>query len=278
MVWVIKIGGTSHVPMQAIVDDVCTLVDSGTEVVLVHGGSSEGNALCEALGTPPKFIRSPEGIVSRHTDSAVLKIITMAFTGSVNPELVTLLQVRGVNAIGLSGIDAALVTAKIKPVLLHKENDRTFVVRNNRTGGVTSVNHQLIQALLKLGLVPVISPPALDPDAGAVNVDADRMAAAIAGALEAERLVFVSNVRGVLRDENDPGSVVVSCAYEDVSPLIDSANGGMKTKLIAAQSALRDGAQVVHIANAECSHPVASVVSGSGTTFYRSNRGEVPND
>lgn len=266
MVLVIKIGGTAGVPVAAIIDDICQLRANGEAILIVHGGSVEANRLGAALSLPPRILRSPDGIESRYTDPQTLEVVTMALRGLVNPGLVSRLVRRGVPAIGLSGIDGALVRAKLKAAAKHVENGRTMIVRDNRTGQITAVDHALLHRLLDLDLLPVISPPAIDLEAGPLNVDADRMAAAIAAAIKATRLIFVSNTNGILSDLTDPASTIRSVPFAQIGDVITRVAGGMKAKVMAAEKALRAGVEV-NMADARAERPLLESLAGAGTRF-----------
>jgi len=267
MVYVIKIGGTAGVPMPTVIDDIRALWASGRPMIVVHGGSAEADKLSAELGMPRRVLKSPDGIESRYTDPQTLKIITMAFAGLVNPALVSELALHKIPAVGLSGIDGATVEAELKPAVKHVEAGRTTIVRDNRTGRIVSINDTLLRCLLEMRMLPVISPPAFDLKHGPVNVDADRMAASIAVAIGAERLVFVSNTNGVLKDINDPESTISRVRFEDLDRLLKSVSGRMKAKIAAVQSALEGGVRSVHIARASSSSPIIEALSGSGTSF-----------
>jgi acetylglutamate/LysW-gamma-L-alpha-aminoadipate kinase len=173
---VIKVGGSAGIDYDAVCADIAELVEAGQRLVLVHGGSNLTNQVATALGHPPQFVTSPSGYTSRFTDRAALEIFEMVYCGQVNKNFVERLQRRGVNAIGLSGIDGRLWQGPRKKAIRVVENGRKRIMRNNHTGRVDKVNIKLLNDLLDAGLLPVLTPPAISYDGEAMNVDGDRAA------------------------------------------------------------------------------------------------------
>ena len=182
---IIKVGGGEGIDYDAICDDVAQLWREGQQLILVHGGSSRTNQLAETLGHPPKFVTSPSGYTSRLTDRTALEIFEMVYCGRINKTVVERLQRRGVNAVGLSGIDGRIWQGPRKKVIKVVENGRTRLIRNSYTGKVMQVNGRFLQTLLDAGCLPVLTPPAISFEGEAINVDGDRAAAATAAAFRA---------------------------------------------------------------------------------------------
>src|SRR5579875_1127637 len=185
--FVVKIGGGDGVNLEACCDDIARLRRAGERVVVVHGGSDAATRLGEELGHPARFITTPSGMRSRYTDARTLEIFTMALAAR-NRDIVTRLQERGVDAVGLSGLDGRALEGRRKEAVIAVVEGRRHVIRDDRSGSVERVNGPLLGALLQMGYVPVLSPPALSPD-GPINVDADRAAALVATTLGARALV-----------------------------------------------------------------------------------------
>ncbi len=141
---VVKLGGTEGVDFSAICQDISELLQKGQQLVLVHGGSAEANALGEALGAPPKMITSPSGYTSRYTDRKTLEIFAMAVNGKVNTLLVEQLQRLGVNTLGLSGVDGKLLQAVRKDSIQSVENGKRKIIRDDYTGKIDRVNARVI--------------------------------------------------------------------------------------------------------------------------------------
>ncbi len=263
---VVKIGGAAGIGLEAFCADVAALTKRGARLVIVHGGSDETNRLSEELGHPPRFVTSPSGHTSRLTDERTLEIFMMA-TGVVNRRLVAGLHQVGVNAVGLSGLDGALIRARRKEAIRIVENGRQRIIRNDRTGRPESVNTDLIRTLFDGGYVPVVAPLGLSESHEPLNIDGDRGAAALAGALGAAGLVILSNVPGVLRDVDDEGSVVRRSSVSTLKELEAVARGRMLKKILAAAEALSAGVPEVIISDARRDKPLSRAFAGEGTVI-----------
>ncbi len=264
---VVKLGGTQGVDFSAICRDVAALVQQGRQLVLVHGGSSEANALGEALGAPPKTITSPSGYTSRYTDRKTLEIFLMAVNGKVNSLLTEQLQVLGVNAFGLSGLDGRLVRATRKDSIQSIENGKRRVVRDDYTGKISMVDGELLHLLLDAGYLPVIAPVAVSERGEALNVDADRAAAMVACALHAETLVMLTAVPGLMKDFPSEASVIWQLPQSQLATAGEAAQGRMKKKVLGAQEALDGGVKRVIIADGRIHEPISNALLGKGTVI-----------
>jgi acetylglutamate/LysW-gamma-L-alpha-aminoadipate kinase len=266
---VVKIGGASGVASSHIVQEIAACIADGERIVLVHGGSDLTNTLCEQLGHPVRMITSPSGMVSRYTDSETLTIYAMAVAGQINTELVAQLQQHGVNALGLSGVDGRLLVARRKAVVRSVTAEgRTQVLRDDYTGQLEQVNAGLLLQLLDAGYTPVIAPLALSYDGERLNVDGDRVAAAVAAALHADTLVILTNVPGLLADPQDTTTLIHTIPAEDLSEYMSYAKGRMRKKLLGAQEALAGNVSQVCIG----SQSLQAVLNGAGTTIRRESR------
>jgi [amino group carrier protein]-L-2-aminoadipate 6-kinase len=233
-------------------------------MVIVHGGSAETDALAERFDHPPRFITTPSGHVSRYTDRETLEIFAMA-TARINRTLIERLQALGVNAIGLSGIDGRLMTARRKEAIRSVEDGRVRVVRDDWTGTVTDVNVALLRTLLDNSYLPVIAPLAISERGEMLNVDGDRAAAAIAGALQADTLLLLSNVAGLLRRFPDESSLVTHMSHHELESAMDWAQGRMKKKILGAQEALGAGVKTMIIGDGRRGTPIHDALNGRGT-------------
>lgn len=261
---VVKCGGNSAVDATAVCTDVAVLAQGQTPVVLVHGGSAEIENLGRRMGVPDRRLVSPDGVRTRYTDDATLEVVLLALAGSVKPRLVTALAGAGQTAIGLTGLDGSLLRARRKHVHRSVVDGRVRMVRDDHSGRVTHVNATLLRTLLRSGAVPVVSPPAIAEDGRAVNVDADRVAAAVAGALGARTLILLTGAAGVLADPFDAGSVLARCDVAESGPP-PFTGGGIGLKLIAAREALLAGVPRVLVGDGRVARPVTSALSGTAT-------------
>jgi [amino group carrier protein]-L-2-aminoadipate 6-kinase len=261
-----KMGGAQGVNLSAVCQDVAGLIQQGEDVIFVHGGSNETNELTEQLGLTPRFITTVTGFTSRYTDRKTLEIFAMA-TGKINLTLVEQLQKAGVNAVGLSGIDGRLLCARRNEAIKIVENGKRMVIRDDFTGKIEQVNTNLLQSLLAAGMTPVIQPLAISEAGDALNVDADRAAAMIAGTMQAQQLILLTNVPGLMRSFPDESTVIPHIARTAVNEALEIAGGRMKKKVLGAMEALELGVEKIIFADGRGEHPLLSALSGHGTTI-----------
>ena len=224
---VVKYGGNAMLNeelKQAVMEDIVLLNTIGIHVVLVHGGGPEINTMLERVGKESKFVNG-----LRYTDEETMEIVQMVLTGKLNKDIVGILLQQGGKAVGLSGVDTGLLRAK----KIDKDGaDLGFV------GEVTEVHPEIILSLLNQGFIPVISTVALGEqgDTARYNINADTAAAKIAVALKAEKFVQLTNVPGVLRDVNDPTTLIKRIARQAIPSMIATGiiSSGMIPKLNVA--------------------------------------------
>ena len=264
---VVKVGGRKGLDYDAICADLAQVYLQGQPLILVHGGSYQTNVVAQQLGHPPEFVTSVSGYVSRRTDRRTLEIFEMVYCGKMNKAIVESLQKQGVNAIGLSGIDGRLLEGQRKSAIKVVIDGRKRVLRDDYTGTVKQVNTELLQLLLGAGYLPVISPLAISYESEAMNVDGDRAAAAIAAALDAEQLVILSNVPGLLREFPDESTLIERIPAAQVEQYMGFAEGRMKKKVMGAAEAVEQGVGRVIFADARRPQPVQSALGGQGTVI-----------
>jgi acetylglutamate/LysW-gamma-L-alpha-aminoadipate kinase len=264
---VVKLGGTEGVDFSAICADAAELIKAGQRLVLVHGGSAEANSLGEALGTPPKFITSPSGYTSRYTDRNTLEVFLMAVNGKVNSLLTEQLHGLGLNAFGLCGMDGRLLLAARKEAIQSVENGKRKMIRDDYTGKIEQVNADLLEMLLNAGYLPVIAPVAVSHNGEALNVDADRAAAMVAGALQAETLVLLTAVPGLMEKFPDESTLIKTISRERIPAALEMAQGRMKKKVLGSEEALNAGVGRVIIADGRVEKPISSALAGAGTVL-----------
>mgnify|MGYP005834152433 CR=1 FL=1 len=264
---VVKIGGSEGINLDFIADDVAALTRAGQQMVVVHGGSAETNEVATALGHPPRFVTSVSGYTSRYTDRRTLEIFEMVYCGKVNKGLVERLQRRGVNAVGLSGLDGRIFEGPRKDAIKVIEGGRRLILRDDYTGKVEKVNTHLLRLLLDGGYLPVLTPPAASYDGEAINVDGDRAAAVVAEALGAEQLIILSNVPGLLRDFPDEASLIARIPRGQVEAAMSFAQDRMKKKVLGAAEALNAGVKRVIFADGRVERPIQRALAGQGTVI-----------
>jgi acetylglutamate/LysW-gamma-L-alpha-aminoadipate kinase len=262
---VVKIGGAKAVEPEGAVQDVAHLVANGTDVVVVHGGSTAVDETLEELGEEPTYVESPSGVTGRFTDERTMEVFSMVMPGKLNTDLTALFRDAGVDALGLSGVDGGLLTGPRKSAVRVVENGKKKIKRGDHSGKITSVNGTLLQTLLDGGYTPIVTVPMLADDGVPVNADADRAAAAVAGALGA-RLVVLTDVKGVYADPDDESTLIESAdTAAEFSDLESAAEGFMTKKVMAAKEALDGGAAEVIVSDANVNDPIVTALNGGGT-------------
>ncbi len=265
-VMVVKVGGSSGIDRSAVASDVAAVAAAGERIVLVHGASSETDALAAALGHPSRTIVSPSGQQSRRTDRRTLEIFAMAALGVETFSYVELLRRAAAPAIGVFGA----LSGPRKDVRA-VDGTRTVIVRDDYTGKVERIDAEVLRSLLERGRIAVIPPLAVSAEGEGLNVDGDRAAAAVAVALGADVLVILTNVPGLLRRLDDPASLVTSATLDEADAL---AEGRMKKKVMAAREAISGGVARVVVASGRVERPLTRALAGAGTILSDPRSGE----
>ena len=228
------------------------------KIVIVHGGGDEVTAIAEKLGKQQTFITSPGGVRSRYTDLETVEIFTMVMAGKINKTIVQWLLNHNIPAVGLAGIDGALLRAdRKKRLVIIDERNRKRVIDGGYTGKIRKVDTALLETLLAKGYVPVVAPIALGEENEFLNVDADRAAAQIAGALKADTAVFLTDVQGLLLN----GEYVKSLRLREAESLLPKIGPGMDKKVLASVEALQSGAKEAVISSGLISEPLTGALS-----------------
>mgnify|MGYP000707675544 FL=1 len=274
---VVKIGGAAAVDPAGAVDDVAALA-ADRDVVVAHGGSTAVDDLLERLDIEPTYVETPDGVVGRFTDEATMEAFTMAMS-KVNTDLVSLFRDADVDAVGLSGVDGGLLTGPRKSAVRVVEDGKKKIKRGDHSGKLERVNADLLETLLAAGHTPVAGPPMLADDGVPVNTDADRAAAAMAGALDGSTLVLLTDVEGVYADPDDPSTLIEHVETPaELDDLEAAAEGFMGKKVMAAKQALDGGADAVVIADANADDPILAALDGGGTRIEASALAEAAAD
>ena len=262
----IKIGGSVVDNLHSTtISDIKKVVES-EGVILVHGGGKEVTKVSKQLGKEPKFVVSPSGIKSRYTDQETAEIFTMVMSGRINKTIVRLLQKNGVNAIGLSGVDAKILQAeRKKKLIIVNEKGRKQVIDGGYTGKITEVNVKFIKSLLEQGYTPVISPIAISKEYDFLNVDGDRAAAYVAGKVQADKVLFITNVDGLLMDEK----LVMDLTLAEAKEIRPKVGFGMEKKILAATEALDMGVKEAIIANGQKENPISAAIAHENCTVIK---------
>ena len=257
---VVKYGGNAMVNeqlKQQVMEDIVLLWLIGVRIVLVHGGGPEITDLMKRLGKQAEFI---DGL--RVTDKETVDIVQMVLAGKVNKTLVNLLEMHGGKAIGLSGMDGRLIEATPKDPRL------------GYVGTVTKIHEKPITDLLNNGYIPVISTIGCDRQGNAYNINGDTAAAHIAGALCAERMILMTDIAGILRDKDDPGTLIPEMTLSQARELRESGiiSGGMIPKVDCCVTALNAGVKNAVIMDGRVPHSILMELltnEGAGTWLRR---------
>ena len=257
---VVKYGGNAMINQelkQQVMEDIVLLWLVGVKVVLVHGGGPEINRLMERLGKEPVFV---DGL--RVTDQETMDIVQMVLSGKVNKTLVNLLEMQGGRAMGISGIDGGLIRAEAKDPRLG------FV------GRITGVDIRPVMDMLEKGYIPVISTLGCDEQGKAYNINGDTAAAFIAGALGAERLIMMTDIAGILKDQHDPSTLIPKLTVEQAKELYASGviSGGMIPKVDCCIEALNRGVESVIIMDGRVPHSILMEILTDEGAYYGNRR------
>ena len=259
----IKIGGSVVDGLHpTTISDLKKVADQ-EQVILVHGGGKEVTKISEALGKEQKFIVSPGGIKSRYTDKETAEIFTMVMSGKINNMIVSMLQKNGINAVGLSGVDGRIIQAeRKKKLIVVNEKGRKMIIDGGYTGKIQDVNSGLVRLILESGYVPVISPIAISEESDFLNVDGDRAAAYVAGKMGSDRILFLTNVDGLLMEEK----LVTKLSLAEAKAILPKIGFGMEKKILAATEALEMGVKQAIVANGQRENPISSAIANEGCT------------
>ena len=257
---VIKYGGNAMINeelKQQVMEDIALLWLIGVKVVLVHGGGPEISETMKKLGKQAVFI---DGL--RVTDKETVDIVQMVLAGKINKTLVNLIQMKGGHAVGLSGIDGGILEATVK-------DERLGFV-----GEVTKVRPQPIMDLLEKNYIPVVSTVASDRQGNTYNINGDTAAAYLAGALGAERLIMMTDIAGILRDKDDPSTLIPHITVSEAKKLYDEGviSGGMIPKVDCCIEALEHGVNNVVIMDGRIPHSILMELltdEGAGTMVMK---------
>jgi len=260
---VIKIGGSVVDGLhESTIPDLKGVI-SNDKAILVHGGGKEVTSIAEKLGKEQKFVVSPGGIRSRYTDKETAQIYTMVMSGKINKEIVMMLQKQGINAVGLAGIDGAIIKAeRKKKLIVVDERGRKIAIDGGYTGKIGSVNASLLNTITSGGYVPIVSPVALSEEFDLLNVDGDRAAAYVAGGVKADRVIFLTNVDGLMMDNKLVTQLTVSEAKE----MLPKIGFGMEKKVLACTEAISMGVKEAIIASGQRNNPISSALKHDNCT------------
>lgn len=265
MIGLVKIGGAEGNSFASLAQELARRTQMGERWIVVHGASGVMNALCRERGVEIRTVMSPSGYSSRfvgEVERSLFQEAAMTFGGQLSEALVA----QGVTASQLGPDGGRSVMAKRKDCLRESINGRVRMLRGNYSGSVTHVEPRPILSLLDAGVIPVIPPLGWDPETElSLNIDGDRLAASIASAIGANPMLILSNVPGLLRDRNNPDSLLKEGALDLWERIEPFAEGNMKRKLVACKEALEGGVSLVYLSDGRVLNPIGHALEGGGT-------------
>jgi len=244
--FVLKAGGevfSSPESTRDLIEQIAILHQVGIGVVLVHGGGQQSTELAEALGIRTEFIQG-----RRVTDDQSLKVSAMVLNGKINTDILAACREADLPAVGISGVDAGLIRAHRRPPI-EVEGHKDGPVDYGYVGDIDSVDADVLCAQIDSGFVPIISPLSADASGTLLNINADTVAAALASAIQAEKLILITGAPGILEDPRDPGSIVSYVDLSGLRKLRDEGclGDGMLPKAAAIEAAIKGGVHRVHV-------------------------------
>lgn len=260
---VIKIGGSVVDGLHpTALPDIKAIADR-IKLVFVHGGGNEVTAIATKLGKEQKFIVSPGGVRSRYTDKETAEIYTMVMSGKINKAITGMLLRQGIKAVGIAGIDGGILKAeRKKKLLIVNEKGRKMMIDGGYTGKINAVDPALLHILSNNGYVPVVSPIALSEEYDFLNVDGDRAAAYIAGGMKADKVIFITNVNGLMLHEK----LVTSLTLEQAKAALPKIGFGMEKKVLACTEAIEMGVKEAIIASGHAEKPISAAIAHANCT------------
>lgn len=257
----VKVGGGAGINLDGIAGDLASV---GEPVVVVHGANAVRDDLAERLGHPTRTITSASGVSSVLTDEVALDVLTMAYAGLVNKRFVHLCQQRGVDAIGLTGLDGGLVRGRRNPGIRVTEGGKKRIVRD-RSGKPQTVNTSLLHSLLDQGYTPLVTVPILDEHGRPVSTENDSVVALLQKSLQARRVVQLIEAPGLLDDADDPESVVREMRFSELEARARTARGRFQRKLMGLAAMAASGLEEILLADGRGENPLSSALAEPGT-------------
>jgi [amino group carrier protein]-L-2-aminoadipate 6-kinase len=254
---VIKIGGSVINGLNSSTLTDIKKISEKDKLILVHGGGKEVTATANRLGKEQKFIVSPGGVKSRYTDKETAEIYTMVMSGKINKMIVSMLLREGLKSVGLTGIDGLILKAeRKKKLIIINDKGRKMAIDGGYTGKISSVDPSLLNTLTIEGYVPVISPVALSEEFDFLNVDGDRAAAYIAAGVRADKVIFITNVDGLVIEQK----LVTKLTVDEAKVVLPKIGFGMEKKVLACVEALEMGVKEAIISTGQRENPISSAI------------------
>ena len=259
----IKIGGGKDLNLEGIISDLAELKE---KFIIVHGANAFRDELAKKLGIEKKVVTSLSGYDSVFSDENTIDLAMMAYAGLKNKRIVEMLQQKGVNAVGLSGLDGKVIQGKRNSGIKVREGGKTLLLRDF-SGKPKAINKQLLDMLLDNGYTPVLSVPLIDENNFAINSENDDIIALLQNEFKAEKIISLIEAPGFLLDKNDPSSLVSKMSKTELEEMEQKVDGRMKRKILALRKLFDGGDTTVILSDGRTANPIKDALNGKGTTI-----------
>ncbi|NOX37855.1 MAG: [LysW]-aminoadipate kinase [Calditrichaeota bacterium] len=258
---IIKIGGGAAINIEGIVADLANLREP---FLIVHGANALRDRLATSLDIPRKTLTSVSGYSSVYSDASMLDLLMMAYAGLKNKRIVERCQQHGLNTIGLTGLDGAIIRGRRNRGIRIRENGKVRIVRD-LSGKPREINLELLQWLLSSGYVPVLTVPIIDETGTAINSENDDLVVLLQQATGAQRIIQLIEAPGLLANPADPTSRIAHLTPSELAEWEERVTGRMKRKLRALKRLVEQGVQQILISDGRTEHPIQDALNGKGT-------------
>lgn len=264
----IKIGGGKEINIKGIIDDLATINE---KMIIVHGANAIRDELAAKIGFKKKIVTSLSGYDSVLSDETTIDLMMMAYAGLKNKRIVELCHRRGINAIGLSGLDGKIIQGKRNSGIKVREGGKTLLLRDF-SGKPKSINKELLNLLLDNGYTPVLSVPIIDENNFAINSENDDIIALLQLEFKADKVISLIEEPGFLLDKNDPSTLVANLSKSELEVMEQKVQGRMKRKILALRKLFCEGIHLgescdttVILSDGRTEHPIIDALNGKGT-------------
>ncbi len=262
----VKIGGGEAINIDGVAADLAALDEP---VVVVHGANALRDSLASRLGVEKRVVTSVSGYDSVYSDEAAIDLLMLAYAGLRNKRIVERLQRHGRNAIGLTGLDGRVIAGTRNRGIRVRQGDKRLLL-HDFSGRPALVNERLLRLLMEEGYTPVLTVPLVDEEGFAINSENDEVVALLQRVLNAAAVIELIEAPGLLRDADDPGSVVAHIQASELAHMEERASGRFRRKLLALGRLFELTSPTVVIADGRVEHPIAAALAGNGTTITAS--------
>lgn len=258
---ILKIGGGAEINLDGIITDLAVLKE---KVIIVHGANAVRDRLLEKLGIEKKVITSLSGHSSVFTDHDLIDAQLMAYAGLMNKRIVSLCQQNGINAVGLSGLDGRVISGRRNQGIKIREGSKIRIIRD-LSGKPVEINLDLLNLLLDYGYTPVLTVPITDEHGHAINSENDDIVAVLQSAVHAEKIIQFIEAPGIMRNPDDPGSMIKALTRTQLQQFEESVSGRMKRKVYALIKLFDSGPCKVIVSDGRQVNPLKNALNGEGT-------------